>query len=444
MSKKQVFYTGLMLFSLFFGAGNLIFPPLLGLESGDAFLPAMTGFLLTGVLLPFFAVIAVATMDGGLLSIGSRVHRVFGIIFAVIIYLSIGAFYGIPRAATVAYELGFLQMYHNSEPLVLIIFSMLFFTLTCLICLNPKKIVERVGQLLTPFLLITLAILFIRAFFLFDTVDAPVTAKYAATPFVTGFLEGYFTLDAVAALAFGIVVVTALKSSGIRSRATQLKGTIGAGVIAAVGLTVVYVCLGWIGVVMPKTTTFANGAEILTVASKVLFGGIGSWLFGAIVLLACLTTCIGLISASASFFQSLYPKVHYKTYVVVLSMVGFAVSSLGLNIILNIAVPMLMFIYPIAIVLVALSLLQPLIGDGKHMYRISVMLTLVYATYEVLVSLGIHVSWIVPYIGFVPFFEFGLGWVLPAFIGGFIGNLLDKIAVKNQQTIPIHANVKVK
>lgn len=440
MSKKQVLFTGLMLFSLFFGAGNLIFPPLLGLESGTQFTPAMTGFLLTGVFLPFIAVIAVATVNGGLVSIGSRVGKAFGIIFAIIIYLSIGAFYGIPRAASVAYELGFQQFFQSESRIVLILFSVIFFAVTYYICLNPKKIVQRVGEFLTPILLLTLAILFVRAFFLFENTPGPVTEKYAGAPFITGFLEGYFTMDAVAALAFGIVVVNALKDNGMRSRAEQIKGTLGAGIIAAVGLTLVYVSLGWIGVAMPKGTEFANGADILTAASQLLFGGTGSLLFSAIVLLACLTTCVGLINASASFFHGLYSKFSYKFYVGVLSIIGFSVSSLGLNIILDIAVPMLMFIYPIAIVLMTLSLLQPILGKGKTMYRFAVTLTLVYAMYEVLVSLGLNLEGVAPFIGFVPFFDFGLGWVVPAIVGSFIGYIVDRFFAKGQQTLPVHGH----
>lgn len=437
MSKKQVFFTGLMLFSLFFGAGNLIFPPLLGLESGNHFTPAIIGFLLTGVLLPFMAVLAVATVDGGLISIGSRVGKVFGIVFASIIYLSIGAFYGIPRAASVAYELGFQQFYQSDHRLTLILFSILFFSVTFFICLNPKKIVQRVGEILTPLLLITLAILFVRAFFLFENTQAPIAEKYSTTPFVTGILEGYFTMDAVAALAFGIVVVNALKDSGIRTRKEQVKGTLGAGLIAGIGLAIVYVSLGRIGVVMPKETEFLNGADILTTASQILFGSTGSLLFSTIVLLACLTTCVGLINASASFFQGLYPKFSYKFYVGVLSVIGFSVSSLGLNMILDIAVPMLMFIYPVAIVLVALSLLQPLIGNGKMMYRFTVTFTFLYAMYEVLKSLGLNVDGIAQIIGFVPFFNLGLGWVIPALVGGIIGFLMDKFVGKEQVIIPV-------
>ncbi|WP_085992257.1 branched-chain amino acid transport system II carrier protein [Oceanobacillus senegalensis] len=439
MSNKQVLFTGLMLFSLFFGAGNLIFPPLLGLESGGNFTPAMAGFLATGVLLPFIAVLAVVTVDGGLVTIGSRVHKVFGVVFAVIIYLSIGAFYAIPRAANVAFELGFQPYFDNNGGGPLILFTVLFFAAAYYICLNPQKLVERIGQWLTPILLIALAILFIRAFYLLQNVTGPVTAKYEANPFVTGFIEGYFTMDAVAALAFGIVVINAFKDYGIQSKNEKIKGSVGAGIVAVLGLAAVYICLGWIGAVLPQAGQFTNGAEILTTASQLLFGNTGSLLFSIIVILACLTTCVGLINASASFFQGLYPKFSYKTYVRVLTFVGFAISSLGLNAILDIAVPILVFIYPIAIVLMMLSLLTPFIGKGKTMYRASIALTFVYALYDVLANLGVNVDGFAQVIGFVPFFDLGLGWIVPAVVGATSGYVIDRFVLhgRGQEAITL-------
>lgn len=437
MNRKRIFFTGLMLFSMFFGAGNLIFPPLLGMEAGNQFLPAISGFILTGVLLPFVAVIAVVTSRNGLVEIGSRVHPVFGLVFAMIIYLSIGPFYAIPRAATVAYELSWQQIFPSDNRLPLIIFVALFFLISLAICLNPKKIVDWLGQILTPLLLVTLAILVVRAFFLLDYTGAPAADKYADSPFLTGFIEGYFTLDAVAGLAFGVVVINTLKDGGILSRTKQITGSIVAGLIAAFGLALVYLSLGWIGVVMPKTESFANGAELLTAASRLLFGGTGSLLFGAIVLLACVTTVIGLINACGSFFHSIYPKYSYKTYATIFSIIGFLISSLGLDMILNIAAPILLFIYPIAIVLMALALLQPFIGTGKVMYRFAVAITFIYATYDSLVSLGLNMDWAAKVLGFVPFFNLGLGWVIPALFGTLLGLAIDKWLGKQDEAIAL-------
>lgn len=426
MNKKVVVFSGFMLFSLFFGAGNLIFPPLLGLESGNQFAPAITGFLFTGVLLPFMAVMAISLSDDGLLSIGGKVHRVFGMTFAIIVYLSIGAFYGIPRASSVAYELGFRQVFQSDGRLMLLIFSLLFFGVTYLISLNPKKIVDRIGQYLTPILLLVLAILFIQAFVKFGNIPSPAKGDYDTAPFVTGFLEGYFTMDAIAALAFGIVIISALKDNGASSKRQFVKGTFWAGIIAGVGLAIVYFSLGWIGRVIPKGTDFANGAEVLTEASKLLFAQGGSILFGIIVTLACLTTCVGLINACSRFFNKIYPKLNYTTYVAIFVLIGLMVTNLGLNVILDLATPLLVFIYPIAIVLIMLSLLEHITGGGKMMYRLSVFVASVYALYQVLESVGYEPGLLTRTLGIVPFFEYGLGWLFPAFVAGVIGYVMDK------------------
>lgn len=426
LSRKNVFFAGFMLFSLFFGAGNLIFPPLLGLESGSNFGPAIAGFLITGVLLPFMAIMAIALSDNGLLSMGSRVHRMFGMVFAIIIYMSIGAFYGIPRASNVAYELGFKQVFHAQGWFPLLVFSLLFFVLTYFISLNPKKIVDRIGQLLTPILLLVLGVLVVQAFVKFDNIASSPEGDYVSIPFVKGFLEGYFTMDAVAALAFGIVVINALKDKGAKSKSELVKGAFGAAFIAGLGLAIVYFSLGWIGRVIPKNNSFENGAEILTEAANLLFPSGGGFLFGLIVILACLTTCVGLINACSRFFNEIYPKLSYQAYVAIFVLTGLVVSNLGLNLILELATPLLVFIYPIAIVLVILSLFQHFAGGGKMMYRLSVIVTSIYALYQVLISLGFKLDVLTSLLGVAPFFERGLGWVLPAFVAALVGYVIDK------------------
>ncbi|ARF15932.1 branched-chain amino acid transport system II carrier protein [Sporosarcina ureae] len=428
MSKKHILFTGFMLFSLFFGAGNLIFPPFLGLESGTNFVPAIAGFLITGVLLPFMAVMAIALSDNGLLSMGSRVHKVFGIVFAIIIYMSIGAFYGIPRASNVAYELGFKQIVQVDGSLPLLVFSILFFALTYYISLNPKKIVDRIGQFLTPILLLVLGVLVVQAFITFDNISSAPKADYASAPFVNGFLEGYFTMDAVAALAFGIVVINALKDKGSRSKSELVTGTFGAGIIASIGLATVYFSLGWIGKVIPKERTFGNGAEVLTEAASMLFPSGGGLLFGIIVMLACLTTCVGLINACSRFFNEIYPKISYQAYVAIFVLFALLVSNLGLNAILALAIPLLVFIYPISIVLIILSLIQHIVGGGKMMYRLSISITTIFALYEVLTSTGYSLDRVTEWLHIIPFFEQGLGWAIPAFVAAVVGYIMDQFS----------------
>lgn len=425
MSRKKVLFSGFMLFSLFFGAGNLIFPPFLGMESGSHFIAAISGFILTAVFLPFLTIISVSLSNNGLLSIGQRVHPMFGLAFAIVIYLSIGAFYGIPRAANVAYELGFMQVYPVDGRLPLLVFSVIFFGFTYFLSINPKKIIDLVGRILTPALLAVLAILFIRAFFTFTYTDVPASEKFQSNPFLKGFLEGYFTMDAVAALAFGIVIINGLKDQGVTKKKDLIQGTIYAGLIAAAGLTVVYLSLSWIGRVLPHEKQLENGAEILVLASQQLFGYSGNVLFGGIVILACLTTCVGLINACARFFEEIFPHFTYKKYVFIFIAVGFLFTNFGLDVILQVATPLLVFIYPISIVLVTLSLFQHFFGERKKMYLFAVSVATFFALYEVLNSFNLQINVLETYFTFLPLHENGLGWTAPTLLAAIIGYVID-------------------
>lgn len=425
MSRKNVVFSGFMLFSLFFGAGNLIFPPFLGMESGSHFVAAIAGFILTAVFLPFLAIISVSLSNNGLLSIGERVHPVFGVVFAIVIYMSIGAFYGIPRASNVAYELGFMQVVHIEGWLPLLLFSVVFFGLTYALSINPKKIIDLVGQFLTPALLCVLTILFVRAFFTFTYMDAPASEKYQSNAFLKGFLEGYFTMDAVAALAFGIVIINGLKDKGVTRKKDLIKGTVLAGLIAAGGLIVVYLSLGWIGRVLPHDKPLLNGAEILVFASQQLFGYGGNVLFGVIVILACLTTCVGLINACARFFNEIFPRFSYKKYVLIFTIIGLLFTNFGLDMILQIATPLLVFIYPIAIVLVILSLFQHFVGTSRKMYICSVSVATLFALYDVLATFNIQIEAVHYYFTLLPLYGNGLGWTVPTLLAAVVGYVLD-------------------
>lgn len=424
-SRKNILFSGFMLFSLFFGAGNLIFPPFLGMESGNHFIAAIAGFILTAVFLPLLAIISVSLSNNGLISIGQRVHPVFGLAFAIVIYLSIGALYGIPRASNVAYELGFMQVYDVQGRLSLFLFSILFFGLTYFLSLNPKKIIDLVGQILTPALLGVLAILVVRAFFTFTYSEVPASEKFQSTPFLKGFLEGYFTMDAIAALAFGIVIINGLKDKGVTRKKDLIQGTLFAGLIAAGGLTIVYVSLSWIGRVLPYDEPFKNGAEILVFASQQLFGYGGNVLFGMIVILACLTTCVGLINACGRFFHEVFPKLSYQTYVFIFIVIGWLLTNFGLDLILQFATPLLVFIYPISIVLITLSLFQHFFGESKRMYIFSVSIATVFAFFEALNSIGLQVNLLNPFFAFLPLHSNGLGWTVPSLLAAIIGYGID-------------------
>lgn len=425
MKRKNILFLGFMLFSLFFGAGNLIFPPFLGMEAGDLFIPAITGFILTAVFLPFLAVLSVSLSDNGLLEIGERVHPMFGLAFTVIIYLSIGALYGIPRASSVAYELGFVQVFHVENSLSLFLFTVVFFSLTYVLAIDPRKMVDHIGQILTPALIIVLAILFVKAFTTLSYTGMPASEQFQSSPFLSGFLEGYFTMDAIAALAFGIVIINGLRDQGVKKKSDLVRGTTYAGIIAAIGLTVVYLSLSWIGRVLPYENPVENGAEILVLASEQLFDSGGHILFGTIVLLACLTTCVGLTNACASFFNERFPKLSYKQYVLIFVVTGLLITNLGLNTILAIATPLLVFIYPFAIVLIILALIQQIIGESQRMYVFSVVVTAVFALSSVLDSFDLDLGMIDQVLGIFPLYANGLGWVVPTLFVAVVGYALD-------------------
>lgn len=426
MIKKNILFLGFMLFSLFFGAGNLIFPPFLGMESGEFFLPAITGFIITAVFLPFLAVLSVSLSNNGLLEIGERVHPVFGLIFSIIIYLSIGALYGIPRAASVAYELGFVQVFQVESSLTLFLFTVVFFALTYYLAMDSKKMIDYIGQILTPALLIVLVILFIRAFMALEYTGTPATEKFQSSPFLAGFLEGYFTLDAIAALAFGIVIINGLRSQGVKEKRDLVRGTVYAGIIASLSLAAVYLSLGWIGRVLPYDGSVENGAEILVIASQLLFTNSGHILFAMIVLLACLTTCVGLANACASFFIEIFPAISFKQFTFLFVVLGLLITNLGLNTILAIATPLLVFIYPFAIVLILLATIQPFIGESHKMYLFSMIVTSVFAVHSVLDALNIEILSLNKVLSIFPLYGNGLGWVVPTLFVAVLGYIWDR------------------
>ncbi|CCI59809.1 branched-chain amino acid transport protein [Staphylococcus equorum subsp. equorum Mu2] len=411
---RLILISGLMLFSFFFGAGNLIFPPMLGYTAQENMWVSMTGFAITGILLPYLTVIVVAYMNGGVESIGNKVHPVFGTIFAIFIYLSIGALYGIPRAANVAYEIGTNHVLPVHNQVTLIVFSIIFFLIVYFIALYPNRIIDNLGKYLTPILIFIIAILCILVIINPEGSIGQPSGDYAQTPLVSGILEGYFTMDLVAALAFSVVIVQSFKMNGITDQKTLVKNVIKAGLISAILLLVIYFALAYVG----ATTTqagFKDGTGILTFNSLRVFGSFGNLLFGIIVILACLTTCVGLVNACAAFAMKKLPKISYKIFVLIFSLLGFLVSTLGLELILEIAVPLLTFIYPTSIVLVLISLVSIFIPfEMKFAFIIPTIVTLIIsvlqilndfklfqplnALYQVLPLSDIQLSWLIPFI----------------------------------------------
>jgi branched-chain amino acid:cation transporter, LIVCS family len=436
---------GVMLFALFFGAGNLIFPAQLGHNAGNNLWPSIIGFLITGAGLPLLGIVAMSFSGSrNLQELSSRVHPVYAVFFTSLLYLTIGPFFASPRTGTVAFEVGISPFIsESSQQMGLFIFTLLFFGVVLLFSLKPAKLVDNVGKFLAPGLVIMLAVLLAAVIINpMGSMQAPKEA-YTSGAFITGFLEGYNTMDALASLVFGIIVINAIRGMGVTSNTDILKATVKAGSIAILLLGVIYVGIAYLGAT--STGTFDTGGPILSNAASHYFGTFGSVLLAIAIILACMTTAIGLTVANAEYFHTLFPKVSYQTLVVFFATITFVIANFGLANIISFSIPVLMFLYPLAIVLILLTFLSPLFNHAQIVYSSTIAVTFLISIFDGLKSLckslGIeYFSWMQPIIAFyeqtLPLYSQGLGWLLPAIVviivTGVIGNI--------QRKAPVHAS----
>jgi len=426
---------GFMLFALFFGAGNLIFPPMLGQLAGTNVWKANAGFLLTGVGLPLLAITAfVFSGENNLQSLARRVHPLFGILFTTVLYLAIGPFFAIPRSGNVSFEIGVKPFLSNdANPVALIIFTILFFTVACLLSLNPTKIIDVVGKFLTPIKLTFIGLLVVVALVQpIGRIQAPFEG-YTSQVFFKGFQEGYLTLDALVAFVFGIIIVKAIKEKGATTK-RQLMIVCGkATAIAATLLAIIYTALSYMGASsVEKLGRLDNGAEVLAKVSDYYFGSYGGIILGLMITVACLTTSVGLITVCSSFFHELFPAISYKKIAIILSLFSTLVANIGLTQLITVSTPVLMTLYPIAISLIFLTFLHQKFNGRSEVYQGSLILTFIVSIFDGLNAAGIHIEVIHDFFTkFLPMYNVGLGWILPAIIGGLCGYSVSVIRKKN-------------
>ena len=423
LNKKNMVVISFMLFSLFFGAGNLIFPPFLGQNAGEHTFTAMAGFLLTAVVLPVLGVIVVARFDG-LDKLSGKVGKRFALIFTLLIYLSIGPGLGIPRAASVPFEMAvspYLPVDAN-RTLWMVLYSALFFLVALWLCLNPGKLVQRIGRVLTPSLLILLVLLFISFVTKGNVNVAPALDSYQSSAFLKGFTEGYNTMDTIAALNFGLVISTTLVSFGLNEKKDRITHTVYAGIFAGSILAIVYMMLSYMGMC----------SWTLRCIVQQVFGDGGAILLAAIFTLACLTTCVGLINSISQFFSILFKKVSYKVWVIGIVCFSFLVCNLGLNVILSISVPVLNIVYPVSIVLILLGLTDTLWQDHPYVYPFTVLGTAVFSVLHTLDTLGITFGVFSDVLKMIPLYSSGFGWVIVA-----CGMMLVSIVAEKMKNIHV-------
>lgn len=413
LGKKNMVVVSFMLFSLFFGAGNLIFPPFLGQNAGSSTVSATLGFLATAVVLPVLGVIVVAKFDG-LDRLGQKVGKHFAIVFTILIYLSIGPGLGIPRAASVPFEMAVAPYLPEGTNATfwMVIYSLVFFLLALWLCLNPGQLVNRIGKVLTPMTLILLCVLFVG--FLFRgtvSVTAPQPA-YESGALLQGFVDGYQTMDTIAALNFGLVIAVTLRSLGVSEKKSMLNYTVKAGAVAGSILALVYVMLAYMG--SGSSGVYAiqeNGAWTLRCIVRQVFGDAGAVLLAATFTVACLTTCVGLINSISRYFSTLFKKVSYKAWVYIIVVFSFLVCNLGLNMILSISMPVLNAIYPVSIVLILLGLTDRLWQNNRFAYPMTVAGTGLISVLHALSAAGVPLSFVGRACKMLPMYDKGFGWV---------------------------------
>lgn len=428
LTKKEIILISIMLFSMFFGAGNLIFPPFLGQSAGNNLWLSLAGFILSAAGLPILGVMAVAKA-GGFQALAGRVHPSFAFLFPFLIYLSIGPGLAIPRAGSLAYEMGtlpFLSTDLKGSPLALAIYTLAFFGVVFWLSLSPSKLVDRFSKLLTPLLLAMIAVIFIKSLFTpMNTLQAP-EGNYGPNPAFQGFLDGYLTMDALAALAFGIVIANTLKAKGVHEEKSLSIYMMYAGLGAGLLLSLIYLALGYLGAVTPHAADTENGAQILTLLMNHLFGAGGTILLGLLFMLACLCVSIGLVISCSQFFNTSLPWLSYKGWATVLTVWSMVIANLGLTQILKVSVPVLGILYPVAIILIILALAHRYIAAAPTVYTITVALVGLFSLIDTANTVFFDGKWSSVLSG-LPLYNEGLGWITPAIVGILAGNVFDKI-----------------
>lgn len=430
-----------MLFALFFGAGNLIFPVQLGQLAGENVFSANLGFLITGVGLPVLGILALAfSGKSDLESLAGRVNPLYAVFFTVALYLTIGPLFAIPRTNTVSYEIGIAPFVSNqASHIPLVIYTVIFFGLTLYFSLKSSKIVDIVGKMLTPILLIVIAILIIAAFVNpIGAIQEP-TETYLTNSFFKGFQDGYNTMDALAAFVFGIIVINIMKERGARTKKEIMISTGKVALIAGVLLGAIYSSLAFLGATsVDGLGILDNGGAVLAAASQHFFGWYGKVILAVIVIAACLTTSIGLITSCATYFAKLIPALSYKKWAVIFTLFSAVISNFGLNTIISFSIPVLVLLYPLAMCLMVLTFLHPLFKGRKEVYQVSILFTFILSVNDGLNAAGVKIAAINDlFTSVLPLYTVGLGWIVPAIVGGVIGFLISIIKHGSLSAEPI-------
>lgn len=425
-SIKDIIVVGFALFAMFFGAGNLIFPTFLGVESGMSWFAGFICFVLADVGLAILSMIAAAKCDGNISDIFGKAGKSFAIILGVSIMVCLGPLLAIPRTAATTYEMGIAPIFNNFSPIV---FSIIFFAITLILSIKPSKVIDIIGQVLTPVLLGTLIVLILVG--IINPIDSVNVAARIENVLAEGISQGYQTMDALAAIAFASVIITTLSNKGYKATKQKIKATFQSCIVAAIGLAVVYGGLAYLGATIAgqyvdiPLKEIAQTSVIVNI-TYLLLGNPGKILLAVIIGLACLTTSIGLTSATAQYFDSVSKgKLKYKNVVIFICVFSGVVSNFGVSTIIQFSAPILSIIYPPTVALVVLTLIREKIKN-RNVYIFSTYVALAIGVLTVLNDFGIGSSLGISMVTALPFANLGFNWIVPVLVAAIIGNFVPE------------------
>ena len=406
----DMFVIGFALFSMFFGAGNVIFPPYLGLSCGAEWFAGFAWYYLADIGLALLALFAVLRC-GSTEKVTGRLGTVPSKLLLSAIVLCIGPMLAIPRTAATTLEMAVNPLLSGVSPLV---FSLLFFTLIAALCVRQSAVVDIVGKFLTPALLIGLLVLIVLG--VVNPIGPVPDRVLVDSVVITGIEAGYQTMDVLAAILFGIIILKSAESKGYTQRRDQVKVVAGAAIVAGIALLVVYLGLTYLGVTTSRFFDLTVQRTFLMVSIvRNLLGTPGVWLFSLIVTLACITTAVALVSSAADFFSSLL-KVSYTKMALAVCVFSAAAANFGLDTIVSIAAPVLNVVYPPTLVVVGFSFFEKWLPNHSAV-RFAAVGALAVSIAQ---TLGIQAA------NALPLAAFGFGWLIPALVCGAVGYVFGR------------------